>query len=67
MSLLEKIKQKLLDRSNSYKYYKETCSHLSNNEKKYLLKIKTLESELSNKNDEIRLLNNHIDNNRELS
>ena len=67
MSLLEKIKQKLLDRSNSYKYYKETCSHLSNYEKKYLLKIKTLESELSNKNDEIRLLNNHIDNNRELS
>lgn len=57
MNILEKIKKKILNNSNSYKYYEREYFHLLKNEKDYLLKIKTLEDELNDKNDEIKFSN----------
>lgn len=60
MSFLNKLKRKFLERSNSYNYYKESFIRLSNNQKKYLVKIDNLKSDLSNKNNEISSLKNEI-------
>ena len=74
MKLLNNMMNKILKKSNSYNFYKKNYSLLYNKEKKYISKINALESELStlesellNKNQEIKLLNNFMDNkNKEL-
>lgn len=60
MLLLNKLKKKLLERSNSYNYYKDGFIKLSNNQKNFLVKIDNLESDLSNKNNEISSLYKEI-------
>ena len=67
MELLRKIKDKILESSNSYCFYRDNYSKLLNNNEKYTLKIKSLESKLSDKHDEILLLNDYVKNNNDLA
>ena len=67
MSLLKKIKRKILENSNSFNYYKDEYFYSISKEKDYLLKIDNLKSEISKKNYEIKLLNEFIENKNNIS